>query len=66
MHPTAHLRFVERTEIIDHNPEAGASTGRKVKVLQQFWETPHGKEVAEDMFVQIYGKCIDIPLVRGD
>lgn len=66
MHPTAHLRFVERTEIIDHNPETGTSTGRKVKVLQQFWETPHGKEVAGDMFVQIYGKWIDIPLVRGD
>lgn len=66
MTPTAHLRFVERTEIIDNNPETGVSTGRTVKVLQQFFETPQGKDVTGDMFVQIYGKWVDIPLVKGD
>jgi hypothetical protein len=66
MTPTAHLRFVERIEIINNNPETGVSTGRTVKVLQQFFETPQGKDVMGDMFVQIYGKWIDIPLVKGD
>ena len=63
MTPTMHLRFIERTEIIDSNPETGISTGRRVKVLQQFWETPNGKDVAGDAFVQIYGVWKDIPLV---
>jgi len=66
MHPTMHLRFVERTEIVDSNPETGVSTGRIVKVLQQFYETSHGKDVVGDMFVQIYGKWVDVPLVKGD
>ena len=66
MTPTAHLRFVERTEIIDSNPETGISTGRTIRVLQQFWETPHGKDVVGDMFIQIYGKWVDVPLVEGE
>jgi len=66
MIPTMHLRFVERTEIIDSNPETGVSTGRTVKVLQQFWETPNGSEVAGDMFTQIYGRWKDIPLHRSE
>lgn len=65
MQATNHLRFVERTEIIDNNPETGISTGRTIRVLQQFYETPHGKEVVGDMFVQIYGKWVDVPLVKG-
>lgn len=66
MTPTMYMRFVERTEIIDHNPETNSSTGRKVKVLQQFWETSSGNEVAGDMFVQVYGRWVDVPLVKGD
>ena len=65
MQATNHLRFVERTEIIDNKPETGISTGRTTRVLQQFYETPHGKEVVGDMFVQIYGKWVDVPLVKG-
>lgn len=64
MTPTNHLRFVERTEITDTNPQTGISTGRIVRVLQQFWEHNNGKDVAEDMFVQIYGSWRDIPLVK--
>lgn len=60
MTPTMHLRFVERTEVFDFNPQ----TTRIVKVLQQFWETPNGKDVAGDAFVQIYGVWKDIPLVK--
>jgi hypothetical protein len=66
MHPTLHLRFVERMEIINQNLEDGTIVRRPTKVLQQFWETPHGKEAAGDMFTQIYGKWIDIPLIKGD
>ena len=65
MQATNHLRFIERTEIVDSNPETGVSTGRTIRVLQQFYETPHGKEVVGDMFVQIYGKWVDVPLVKG-
>jgi excinuclease ABC subunit C len=35
-------------------------------VLQQFYETPHGKDVMGDMFVQVYGKWVDVPLVKGN
>lgn len=62
MTPTMHLRFVERVEIVEQSGEA--SMGRKVKVLQQFWETPNGKDAVGDMFVQLYGVWRDIPLVR--
>ena len=58
MTPTLYMRFIERTETID------AETSRTVKVLQQFWETPSGSEVAEDMFVRLYGKWVDVPLVK--
>ena len=57
-----HLRFIERVEVIEQNGDA--SIGRKVKVLQQFWETPNGSDVIGDMFIQIYGVWRDIPLVK--
>lgn len=62
MTPTMHLRFIERVEVIEQNGDA--SIGRKVKVLQQFWETPNGSDVIGDMFIQIYGVWRDIPLVK--
>jgi hypothetical protein len=62
--PTLHLRFIERIEIIDSNPETGVSTGRTVKILQQFHEHNNGKDVAGDMFVQIYGTWRDIRTER--
>lgn len=65
MTPTMHLRFIERTEIIESNLKTGISTGRNVKVLQQFWETTNGKDVVGDMFVQIYGVWRDVPFVKG-
>ena len=65
MHATAHLRFIERTEIDSENSTHEYNATKQVRVLQQFYETPHGKEVVGDMFVQIYGKWVDVPLVKG-
>ena len=62
MTPTMYLRFIERMEIIEQNGES--SMGRKIKILQQFWETPNGSEVAGDMFVQLYGTWRDVPLIK--
>lgn len=62
MTPTMHLRFIERLEVVEQNGEA--TLGRKVKVLQQFWETPNGSDVLGDTFIQIYGIWRDIPLVK--
>ena len=62
MTPTMHLRFVERIEIVEQN--ADSSIGRKVRVLQQFWETPNGSDVLGDTFIRIYGIWKDIPLVK--
>lgn len=62
MTPTMHLRFIERVEVIEQNGDA--SIGRKVKVLQQFWETPNGSDVLGDTFIRIYGIWKDIPLVK--
>lgn len=62
MTPTMHLRFIERMEVIEQSGEA--SIGRKVKVLQQFWETPNGSDVLGDTFIRIYGIWKDIPLVK--
>ena len=66
MHATAHLRFIERIEIDSENSTHEYNATKRVRVLQQFYETPHGKEVVGDMFVQIYGKWVDVPLVKGD
>lgn len=62
MTPTMHLRFVERIEIVEQN--ADSSIGRKVRVLQQFWETPNGSDVLGDSFIQIYGVWKDVPFVK--
>ena len=37
MTPTTNLRFIERTFVLFTDPETGISTGRKVKILQQWW-----------------------------
>lgn len=64
MTPTMHLRFVERTEIDSENSTHEYNATKQVRVLQQFWETPNGKDAVGDMFVQLYGVWRDIPLVR--
>lgn len=60
MTPTFHLRFVERQEIVERGEDH--STTRTVRILQQFWEHPSGKEVFGDMFIQVYGSWRDIPV----
>ena len=62
MTPTMHLRFVERTEIVEENGDL--SMGRPVRILQQFWETPTGSDAIGDMFIQIYGFWRDVPVVK--
>lgn len=62
MTPTAHLRFVERQELDRENSTHEYTAHRTIRVLQQFYETSHGKDVVGDMFVQIYGKWVDVPL----
>lgn len=62
MTPTMHLRFIERLEIVYSAPGDELSTARKVRVLQQFWEDPDGKEAAGDMFRVVMGTWRDVPL----
>jgi len=62
MTPTMHLRFIERLEIVYSAPGDELSTARKVRVLQQFWEHPNGKEAAGDMFRIVMGTWRDVPL----
>ena len=62
MTPTMHLRFIERLEIVYSAPGDELSTARKVRVLQQFWEHPDGKEAAGDMFRIVVGTWRDVPL----
>lgn len=62
MKPTNHLRFIVKDEIVSSNENSVIA--KKVKVLQQFWEHANGKDVAGDMFVQMYGSWLDIPLVK--
>ena len=64
MTPTMHLRFVERTEIDSENSTHEYNATKQARVLQQFWETPNGKDAVGDIFVQLYGVWRDIPLVK--
>ena len=59
MTPTLYLRFVQRQEVVEQH--ANYSTARTVKILQQFFQHPDGKEVAGDAFVLIRGSWRDIP-----
>jgi len=62
--PTMHLRFITRDEIIEQT--ATSATARKVRILQQFWAHPDGKEVAGekgDMFRSVNGTWRDVPWV---
>jgi hypothetical protein len=36
--------------------------GKRVRILQQFWEHPDGEYVCGDMFKQVCGKWRDVPL----
>jgi hypothetical protein len=58
--PTPYLRFVEREQIVETTPEY--STTRLVRVLQQFWEHPDGKDAVGDMFKMKMGTWRDVPL----
>jgi hypothetical protein len=60
--PTLYLRFTERDEIVMH-PNATCTVTRPVRVLQQFWAHPDGKEAAGDMFRTVRGEWRDVPLV---
>lgn len=60
--PTLHLRFVERLH-------ADYGTGqtvmaKPVRILQQFWRHPDGKDNMGDMFASENGTWRDVPVVR--
>ena len=56
---TMHLRFITRDEIIEQT--ATSATAKKVRVLQQFWAHPDGKDAAVDMFRLQMGTWRDVP-----
>ena len=58
--PTLHLRFVERQEVDFEGSTHEYTAHRTVRILQQFHEHNNGKDVAGDMFVQIYGTWRDV------
>jgi hypothetical protein len=63
MTPTNKLRFVERDEIIgERHPML--RTSRTVRILQQFWEHPNGKDAAGDMFKMKMGTWRDVPVEK--
>lgn len=41
----------------------GVAQIRKIRVLQQFWETSDGTERAGDMFTDLYGIWKNVPTV---
>jgi len=62
--PTLHLRFITRDEIIERT--ATSSTAKKVRVLQQFWAHPDGKDWAinkDDPVFSVNGTWRDVPWV---
>ncbi len=58
--PTFYLRFIERDEVVGR--EVGCVVTKKVRVLQQFWAHPDGKECAGDIFRAENGTWRDVPL----
>lgn len=60
--PTTHLRFIERSKIVEFFDNYSES--KVERVLQQFFEHPNGNEFAGDLFKQIPGYWADIPLVK--
>jgi hypothetical protein len=70
MNPTSKLRFVERVELIEQCPN-GLSTGRTVRILQQWWED---KSIALSVYVQdkdgnpllspVLGEWRDVPIEK--
>jgi hypothetical protein len=61
---TMHLRFITRDEIIEQT--ATSATDRKVRVLQQFWAHPDGKDWVrdkDDPFLSVNGTWCDVPWV---
>jgi hypothetical protein len=68
MTPTPKLRFVERFEIIEQRPN-GLSTGRTVRILQQWWEdhnkVNHVTKSGDDPWVNHYlGEWRDVQIEK--
>jgi hypothetical protein len=57
---TPHLRFVEREQILARH--ATHSVAHTVRILQQFWEHPDGKDAAGDVFKMKMGTWRDVPV----
>jgi hypothetical protein len=66
MKPTARLRFVEKTETIEQT--ATYTTGRKVRVLQQWWEDARRINLGfgEVDIAEPTGEWRDVPLEKTE
>jgi hypothetical protein len=62
--PRVYLRFIERDEIIGQDPQKKCFVAKQVKVLQQFWAHPGGKDYSGDLFNLESGTWCDIPTVK--
>lgn len=62
--PTLHLRFIERSVHEPHHSDPMIATVRTVRILQQFWKHPDGKDVCGDMFKMTAGQWRDVPVVK--
>jgi hypothetical protein len=58
-----YLRFVKREEIFSAEYSTHTMT-RTVRILQQFWEHPNGKDAAGDMFKMKMGTWRDVPVEK--
>jgi len=71
MKPTMYLRIHERmvTQKVDTLPsddiQCFVTKTVPVRIVQQFWEHPDGKEAAGDMFNLTMGSWRDLPVVKA-
>lgn len=63
MKPTFKLRFVERFEIIEQRPN-GLSTGRAVRILQQWWEEDIADQYTATIVGNPSGEWRDVPIEK--
>jgi hypothetical protein len=56
------MRLLERDEIVERHPTH--CVARTVRVLQQFWPDPNGKDAVGDMFNVQMGEWRDVPIAR--
>ena len=61
MTPTPKLRFVERIIQFQIEPMSNTTMGKKVRILQQWWEDITGDWITATEF-RLHGEWRDVPL----